>query len=69
MGPLRGLIQTTRKIYELVQDKLTEHERSRATQALELAELATEGSLEEIEAALAKLETIAETLGQAMLRG
>jgi molecular chaperone DnaK len=66
---LQGLIQSTRKTYELLQTKLTEQERSQATAALSRAEQTREGSLEDLQAALATLETTAEALGQAMMRG
>ncbi len=66
---LQGLIQSTRKTYELLQAKLTEQERSQATAALSRAEQTREGSLEDLQAALATLENTAETLGQAMMRG
>ena len=66
---LQGLIQSTRKTYELLHAKLTEQERSQATSALSRAEQTREGSLEDLQAALATLENTAETLGQAMMRG
>jgi len=66
---LQGLIQSTRKTYELLHTKLTEQERSQATAALSRAEQTREGSLEDLQAALATLETTAEALGQAMMRG
>jgi len=66
---LQGLIQSTRKTYELLHAKLTEQERSQATAALSRAEQTREGSLEDLKAALATLETTAEALGQAMMRG
>jgi molecular chaperone DnaK len=66
---LQGLIQSTRKTYELLQPKLTAEERTQATAALNRAEQTREGSLEELQAALSTLETTAEALGQAMLRG
>jgi molecular chaperone DnaK len=66
---LQGLIQSTRKTYELLHPKLTEQERSQATAALSRAEQTKEGSLEDLQAALATLETTAEALGQAMMRG
>jgi molecular chaperone DnaK len=66
---LLGLIQSTRKTYELLHAKLTEQERSQATAALSRAEQTREGSLEDLQAALATLETTAEALGQAMMRG
>jgi len=66
---LQGLIQSTRKTYELLHPKLTDQERSQATAALSRAEQTREGSLEDLEAALATLETTAEALGQAMMRG
>ncbi len=66
---LQGLIQSTRKTYELLQAKLTDQERSQATAALSKAEQTREGSLEDLQAALATLETTAEALGQAMMRG
>jgi molecular chaperone DnaK len=66
---LHGLIQSTRKTYELLQTRLTEQERSQATAALNRAEQTKDGSLEDLQAALSTLETTAEALGQAMLRG
>jgi molecular chaperone DnaK len=66
---LQGLIQSTKKTYELLHAKLTEQERSQATAALSRAEQTREGSLEDLQAALATLETTAEALGQAMMRG
>jgi molecular chaperone DnaK len=66
---LQGLIQSTRKTYELLHAKLTDQERSQATAALSKAEQTREGSLEDLQAALATLETTAEALGQAMMRG
>ena len=66
---LQGLIQSTRKTYELLHAKLTEQERSQATAALSRAEQTREGSLEDLKAALSTLETTAEALGQAMMRG
>ena len=69
VGQLHGLTQSTRKTFELLSAKLTDAERDSATQALTKAERAKEGSLDELQAALSILETTAETLGQAMLRG
>jgi molecular chaperone DnaK len=66
---LQGLIQSTRKTYELLHPKLTAEERTQATAALNRAEQTREGSLEDLQAALSTLETTAEALGQAMLRG
>ncbi len=66
---LQGLIQSTRKTYELLQAKLTDQERTQATAALSKAEQTREGSLEDLQSALATLETTAEALGQAMMRG
>ena len=69
VGQLQGLTQSTRKTFELLSAKLTEDERSSATQALTKADQVKEGSLDELQAALSILETTAEALGQAMLRG
>ena len=69
VGQLQGLTQSTRKTFELLSAKLTEDERSNATSALSQADQAKDGSLEEVQAALSVLETTAEALGQAMLRG
>ncbi len=69
IGQLQGLTQSTRKTFELLSAKLTEEERSSATQALTKVDQAREGSLDELQAALSILETTAEALGQAMLRG
>ena len=66
---LHGLTQSTRKTFELLSAKLTDEERSSATEALTLAEQAKEGSVDQLKVALAQLETTAEALGQAMLRG
>ncbi len=66
---LQGLIQSTRKTYELLHAKLTEQERTQTTTALSKAEQTREGSLEDLQTALATLETTAEALGQAMMRG
>ena len=66
---LQGLIGSTQKTYDLLSSKLTENERDQASEALGDARKAKEGTLEELRAALARLETTAETLGQAMLRG
>ncbi len=69
VGQLQGLTQSTRKTFELLSAKLTDQERDSATEALTQAEQAKEGSLEQLQSALAQLETTAESLGQAMLRG
>ena len=69
VGQLQRLTQSTRKTFELLSAKLTEDERSNATSALSQADQAKEGSLEQVQAALSVLETTAEALGQAMLRG
>ncbi len=66
---LQGLIGSTRKTFELLSSKLTEDERAHATEVLDSAQQAKKGSLENIKAALAQLESTAEALGQAMLRG
>ena len=66
---LQGLIGSTQKTYDLLSSKLTEDEKAQASEALGDARKANEGTLEELKAALARLETTAETLGQAMLRG
>ncbi len=66
---LQGLIGSTRKTFELLSSKLTEQERTQATEILDGAQKAKEGSLEDIKTALAQLESTAEALGQAMLRG
>jgi molecular chaperone DnaK len=69
VGQLQGLTQSTRKTFELLSAKLTDQERDSATEALTQAEQAKEGSLEQLQSALSLLETTAEALGQAMLRG
>lgn len=69
VGQLQGLTQSTRKTFELLSAKLTDQERNSATEALTQAEKAKEGSLEQLQTALSLLETTAEALGQAMLRG
>jgi molecular chaperone DnaK len=66
---LQGLIQSTRKTYELLRPRLTEEERNRATAALIRAEQTRDGSLAELQSARATLEATAEALEQAMLRG
>ena len=68
-GQLQGLIGSTQKTYDLLSSKLTEDEKAQASAALGDARKAKEGTLEGLKAALARLETTAETLGQAMLRG
>ncbi len=68
-GQLQGLIGSTQKTYDLLSSKLTEDEKAQACAALGDARKAKEGTLEGLKAALARLETTAETLGQAMLRG
>ena len=68
-GQLQGLTQSTRKTFELLSAKLTDQERNSAAEALTQAEQAKQGSLEQLQSALAQLETTAEALGQAMLRG
>jgi molecular chaperone DnaK len=69
VGQLQGLTQSTRKTFELLSAKLTDQERDSANEALTQAEQAKEGSLEQLQTALSLLETTAEALGQAMLRG
>ena len=69
IGQLQDLSQSTRKTFELLSAKLTDQERDSATEALTHAEKAKEGSIEDLQSALAQLETTAEALGQAMLRG
>ena len=69
VGQLQGLTQSTRKTFELLSAKLTDQERDSANEALTQAEQAKEGSLEQLQSALSLLETTAEALGQAMLRG
>ncbi len=67
---LQGLTQSTRKTFELLSSKLTDDERSNATSALDQAGRAIDhGGLDELKGALEQLETTAEALGQAMLRG
>jgi molecular chaperone DnaK len=66
---LQGLIGSTRKTFDLLSAKLSDEEKAAATEALDGAQKAQEGSIEELKAALARLESTAETLGQAMLRG
>ena len=68
-GRLLGLFSSTRKMFELLSQKLTEEERAQATDALHAAEQAKDGTLDEIRSALGRLETTAEALGKAMLRG
>jgi molecular chaperone DnaK len=69
VGQLQGLIGSTQKTFDLLSSKLTDEERAQASEALGDAQKAKAGSLEELKAALARLETTAEALGQAMLRG
>lgn len=69
IGVLQGLIGNTRRTLDALTPKLTEAERAQAAQALEGASQAKNGTLAEIKAALSRLETTAEMLTQAMLRG
>jgi molecular chaperone DnaK len=66
---LQGLIGSTRKTFDLLSAKLTDEEKTEASEALDGAQKAQDGSVEELKAALARLESTAEALGQAMLRG
>jgi molecular chaperone DnaK len=65
---LLGLIQSTRKTLELLRVKLTPEELALSERTIRIAETATEGSLQDLEAALAKLESVAEMLGQTIMR-
>ncbi len=67
VGQLQGLIESTRRSLEVLENKLTQEEREQAIAALRQAEEAT-GSVEQLLSALANLEAIATPLGQAMLR-
>ena len=70
IGQLQGLTQSTRKTFELLASKLTDEERANATDALKKADSAKENDdIEQVRTALSNLETTAEALGQAMLRG
>jgi molecular chaperone DnaK len=68
-GQLQGLLESTRKSFNLLAEKLTEEEKSKASDALDGAEQNKDGNLEELKSALAQLESTAEALQQAMLRG
>jgi len=69
VGQLQGLFGSTRKTFELLSQKLTEEERAQACDAFHTADQAKDGTFDEIRSALDRLETAAEALGQAMLRG
>jgi molecular chaperone DnaK len=68
-GQLLGLIESTRKSFDALAEKLTEEEKSQASSALADAEQHKNGNLDEIRGALTRLETTAEALQQALLRG
>ena len=68
-GQLQGLIESTRKSFDALAEKLTEEEKSKASDALADAEHHKNGNLEELQGALTRLESTAETLQQALLRG
>ena len=67
VGQLQGLIESTRRSLEVLENKLTQEERDQAIAALRQAEEAT-GSVEQLLSAVANLEAIATPLGQAMLQ-
>lgn len=66
---LTQLLHSTRKTYLVMGPKLTNDERDSARRAFTRAEEARNGSLEEGQAALGALETVAEMLRRAMPRG
>jgi molecular chaperone DnaK len=68
-GQLQGLIESTRKSFDALAQKLTEEEKSKASRALADAEQHKNGNLQEIQGALTRLESTAEALQQALLRG
>jgi molecular chaperone DnaK len=68
-GQLQGLIESTRKSFDALAEKLTEEEKSKASTALADAEQHKNGNLEELQGALTRLESTAEALQQALLRG
>lgn len=69
VGELQGLMDQTRKTFELLSTKLTDEERSAATEALERAEQVKDGNIDDLKTAFARLQNTAEHLGQVMLRG
>ena len=68
-GQLQGLIESTQKSFDALGKKLSEEERSQASDALADATHHKGGNLDELQGALSKLESTAETLQQALLRG
>ena len=66
---LQGLLETTKKSFEDFGDKLTEEEKTKASDALAGAEQKKDGSIEELKSALAELDSAARALQQAMLGG
>jgi molecular chaperone DnaK len=68
-GQLQGLIESTRKSFDALAEKLTEEEKSKASDALADAEQHKNGNLDELQGALSRLESTAEALQQALLRG
>ena len=68
-GQLQGLIESTQKSFDALGKKLSEEERSQASDALADATQHKGGNLDELQGALSKLESTAETLQQALLRG
>ncbi len=68
-GQLQGLIESTQKSFDALAEKLTEEEKSQESDALADAEQHKDGNLEELQGALTKLESTAEALQQALLRG
>ena len=68
-GQLQGLIESTRKSFDALSEKLTQEEKTKANDALADAEKRKNGNLAELKGALAQLESTAEALQQALLRG
>ena len=66
---LQGLLETTKKSFEDCGDKLTEEEKTKASDTLAGAEQKKDGSIEELKSALAELDSAARALQQAMLGG
>ena len=68
-GELQGLLDSTKKSFEDFGDKLSEEEKTKASDALAGAEQKKDGSIEELKSALKELESAAAALQQAMLGG
>ena len=66
---LEALTLSTRRTFELLSAKLTDRERDIVAEALDSADKARDSTLEDIQPALERLQSAAELLGRAMLRG